>query len=195
MTTDTLSTFFALLMFVCIAATLATIVVVVGAHRRARGGPIGGLADGIGELALWLAWLVATVTTVGSLYYSLGANFEPCEFCWYQRICVYPLSVILLIAAVRRDRDVWRYALPLAVIGMALGVYHTQLQAFPDQGSSCPLTNPCTLRHVWEFGFVSLPMMNLAACTFIATMLAVAARHQPSSEEPASPTTPIEVPT
>ncbi|MBV8951763.1 MAG: hypothetical protein JOZ99_12870, partial [Actinobacteria bacterium] len=91
------------------------------------------------------------------------------------RIAMYPLSVILLIAALRRDRQVWWYVLPQAVVGAGFAVYHTQLQAFPSQGSSfCTLSEPCTVRYVWEFGFVSLPFMALSAFVFVITMVIVA---------------------
>jgi disulfide bond formation protein DsbB len=125
--------------------------------------------------ALWLAWIVALVTTLGSLYYSEVAHFVPCPLCWYQRIAVYPLAIVLLVAAIRRDRTIWYYAIGPAVIGAAFAIYHTQLQAFPSQGSSfCTLREPCTTRYVWQFGFVSLPFMALSAFAFIITMLFVA---------------------
>lgn len=173
MSTATLSTFFAILSLVCAAATIVAVVLVVSARR---GGPSATAARrALEPAALWLAWIVAAVTTAGSLYYSLGAHFEPCELCWYQRICVYPFSVVLLIAASRRDRHVWRYVVPPAAVGLGIAAYQTQLQAFPDQRSFCSLFNPCTTRYVWEFGFVSLPFMAMTAFCFIITMTAIAA--------------------
>ena len=173
MSTDTLSTLFALLTFVCAGAVVASVVVLVGARLSSPDSAWGTLRDALGDLSLWLAWLVALTTTVGSLYYSIGAHYLPCELCWYQRICMYPLSVILLVGAVLRDRRVWWYALPPALIGTAIAIYHTQLQAFPEQKTFCDLNNPCTNRFVWEFGFVSLPLMDLVAFVFIITMLVV----------------------
>lgn len=171
--TETMSTFFAMLGLGCWAA----VVVVAAAAVIGRVKP-GGVAarsvDGVRGAALWLAWLVSLVTTLGSLYYSDVAHYVPCELCWYQRICIYPFSVVLLVAAVRRDRTVWRYVLPVAVIGMAVAAYHTQLQAFPDQQSFCSVLNPCTIRYVWEFGFVSLPFLALAALSFVALMMLLA---------------------
>ena len=100
-------------------------------------------------------------------YYSEVANFEPCRFCWYQRVFMYPLAVILLIAAIRRDRGIWRYAQPLSVIGFAISVYHYQLQRFPEQGGgACSTGVPCTVKYVEQFGFVTIPFM--AACGVLA---------------------------
>jgi disulfide bond formation protein DsbB len=172
--TPTFSTFFALLALACWGASALVLAVWLVATAR----PDGGVAARLEELrhgAIWLGWVVALVTTLGSLYYSEVAHFVPCPLCWYQRICMYPLSVILLVAAIRRDRSVWLTAGPLVLIGLGFAAYHTQLQAFPDQHSSfCTTLEPCTTRYVWEFGFVSLPFMSLAAFVFVGIMVMLA---------------------
>src|SRR3954453_17944867 len=140
--TATMSTFFAVLSLACWVGTIAAVVVVVAGRRRASGPTAPG--EGLSDVALWLAWLVAAVATAGSLYYSLVAHFEPCELCWYQRICIYPLTVFLFVAAVRRDRSVWLSVVPLTAIGGVIAAYHTQLQAFPEQRTFCTTLNPCT---------------------------------------------------
>ncbi len=173
MSTDTLSRFFAILALCTFAAT-AIVIGLALTHRLRPDAASAALLDGIAENALWLGGIVAAVTMVGSLYYSVGAHFVPCELCWYQRICVYPLSIVLLLAAWRRDFGVWRYALPPALIGIVIAAYHTQLQAYPKQATFCAVDNPCTNRYVWQFGFVSLPLMDLAALTFITAMLLLA---------------------
>jgi len=181
------STFFALLSLLTWAGT----VVAAGAmlfdrfrpsHRSAA------LAEPLRDAALWLGWLVAAVTTAGSLYYSEVAHFTPCPLCWYQRIALYPMAVILLVAAVRRDLPSRWYVLPQLIIGAVIAGYHTQLQAFPDHGSPfCTTTEPCTTRYVWEFGFVSLPFMALAAFAFLITMVIIAPMGPPSTTiDPAS---------
>jgi disulfide bond formation protein DsbB len=127
------------------------------------------------ELAL--AWLVATIATAGSLYYSEVADFVPCTLCWYQRIAMYPLVVLLGIAAVRRDRGIVRYALPLAAIGAAISVYHYQLEWFPHQeGAFCHAGVPCSVRWVFELGYISLPLLALTAFTLIGSLLLLARR-------------------
>ena len=73
----------------------------------------------------------------GSLYYSEVAHFEPCSLCWYQRIALYPLVVILLVGAVTRDRFVTRYALPLTVAGAILAIYNYLVQLFPGIEVAC----------------------------------------------------------
>jgi disulfide bond formation protein DsbB len=154
-----------------------TVVGLAIAHRFRRDRVTASMFDEVSRLALWLAWVVALVTTLGSLYFSEVAHFTPCKLCWYQRIAMYPLAVVLLIAALRRDRKIAWYVVPVATIGALFAAYHTQLQAYPHQHSSfCSLTESCTVRFVWEFGFVSLPFMALSAFVFIITMTLVAMR-------------------
>jgi disulfide bond formation protein DsbB len=174
--TPTFSTFFALLSLACWGASVVVLVLWLAARARPDSRSADLFAD-VREGALWLAWVVALVTTLGSLYYSEVAHFVPCALCWYQRICMYPLSIILLVAAIRRDRSVWLTAGPLVLVGVGVAIYHTQLQAFPSQHSSfCTTLEPCTVRYVWEFGFVSLPFMALSAFTFIGIMVMAARR-------------------
>jgi len=182
MTPATMSTFFALLSLACWAGTGGTLVLV--ALRRWRpGSGAAAMADAVGASALGLACLVATVTMAGSLYYSLVAHYVPCELCWYQRICLYPLGAVLAVAAFRRDTRVWVYVLPPAVVGAVIAAYHTQLQAYPTQRSFCSSFNPCTARWVWKFGFVSLPFMALAAFCFVITMVLVARNSRPPADD------------
>ncbi|MEZ5142610.1 MAG: disulfide oxidoreductase [Acidimicrobiales bacterium] len=173
METETVSLFFALLSLLALAA--AAVLGVVGLVSWRSGGTRGaGLRADVGSVALWLGFAVALTATLGSLYYSEIAKFTPCKLCWYQRIAMYPLVLLLGIAAVRRDRGIRVYALAQAGVGAAIAAYHTYLQAFPDSSSSfCTVDAPCTLRHVWELGFVSIPFMALAGFLLIIALLAV----------------------
>jgi disulfide bond formation protein DsbB len=120
------------------------------------------------------AFAVAAVAMAGSLYYSEVAEFVPCEFCWYQRIAMYPLAVMLLVALATRQQMPARYPVVVAAIGLALSIYHYQLQLFPEQSTVCTVGVPCTARYVWEFGMVSIPFM--AGCGFVAILVLYAAR-------------------
>ena len=122
-------------------------------------------ASQLRPVLLPLALAIAAVATAGSLYYSEVAGFPPCEMCWYQRICMYSIVPVLAVALARRDARGGWYALPLAVAGLGLSVYHYQLQMFGDQGSSCDVAAPCTYQWVDSLGFVSIPFM--AGCGFV----------------------------
>lgn len=182
MTVKSMSTFFAVLALACWAGTFA---IVVGALVRRFGRPdaFAQVREDVGRMALPLAWIVAAVTMGGSLYYSKVQGYVPCELCWYQRICLYPWTVILAIAAWRRDTAVRTYAIPVLCISVVISMYHSWIQAYPPStGTSfCTTAAPCTTRYVWEFHFVSLPFMALSAAVFMIALLSVA--KQPSEAE------------
>jgi disulfide bond formation protein DsbB len=156
--------FLALLALASLLGAAAVIAVIVVPSLR------GWLPD-VGAAAVPLATLVAVAATVGSLYLSEVRDFVPCEFCWYQRIAMYPLGVVLGVAAIRRRHDVIFTALPLAAVGAGLSTYHYQLQLFPEQGSSCSAVTPCTGKWVEEFGFVTIPFMALAGFVFVGALV------------------------
>src|ERR1700733_14528376 len=96
---------------------------------------------------------------------------------------MYPLPFTLLVAAIRQDRMAWTYLAPRGVVGAGFAIYPPQPQAFPSQHSSfCTISEPCTVRYVWEFGFVSLPLMALAAFSFVLAMVLMA--RSPRSPDP-----------
>jgi disulfide bond formation protein DsbB len=128
----------------------------------------------VSSVALPLAWLVAAGATLGSLYFSEVANYTPCRLCWYQRIAMYPLAVILLVAMLRRDRAVKWYAVPVAGIGAAISAYHYLIEWKPSFDSgSCDVTVPCTIPWFRELGFVTLAFMAFAGFVAIITLLTV----------------------
>lgn len=186
MSVDAFSTFFALLGLVAFAGAAAIAVGALLWWRGVRPAWLATLRADLGRAALPLAWLIATVTTVGSLYYSKVEGYLPCELCWYQRIAVYPFAVILGIATVRRDAGVRVYAVPVLAIGAAVAAYHSWIQSYPPESgtSFCTADAPCTARYVWEFGFVSLPFLALSACLAMIALLFVARPVPRSAPDP-----------
>jgi disulfide bond formation protein DsbB len=115
------------------------------------------------DVALPLATMIALVTTLGSLYYSEVAGYPPCTLCWYQRIAIYPQVIVLGVAWWRRDTAVWRTSVPLAVVGAVLSVWHVVIERNPALAGPCDPSNPCTIKWVEEFGFLTVPAMALIA--------------------------------
>jgi disulfide bond formation protein DsbB len=116
--------------------------------------------------------IAAGTATLGSLYLSESVGLIPCTDCWYQRIAMYPIAVILSIAAWRRDTGVRIYVNTIAIIGGLVAVYHYLIQWFPNlEGTSCTTSVPCT--GVWfrEFGFISIPYMALSTFTLVLVMM------------------------
>lgn len=152
------SNFFALTVGLGVVVVLATLARPQGRVELARLAPILISVAAIGAMA-------------GSLYYSEVADYLPCKLCWYQRIAMYPLAFVMPASVLLRDRGALRYSLLLGSIGLAVSIYHTQLQLFPDQSSgACELNNPCTARWVEAFGFVTIPQMAGATFAFIVVL-------------------------
>jgi disulfide bond formation protein DsbB len=133
----------------------------------------------VGDAALWLAATVAVSATAGSLYFSEVAGYVPCKLCWWQRIAMFPLAVVLSVAAARRDRGVRFHVIPVALAGLSVSVYHYLIEWFPSiEKTSCSLDVPCTAVWFRGFGFASLAFM--AGCGFFAIVTLLACR--PGSE-------------
>jgi len=120
-----------------------------------------------------IALLAAWVATSGSLFFSQVLGWPPCELCWYQRICMYPLALILPIGILRRDRRLHLYVLPLALIGAPISLYHyllikTNLFTPPR----CTGGIPCTVDYLDWFGLINIPFMALTAFLIIIVMMA-----------------------
>ncbi len=167
-----MTTFFALLALAANVATLLLAVAAAGgrseAGRRFRSEVLALFAG----WELWTAFIVATSATLGSLYLSEIAHFVPCQFCWYQRIAMYPLAVMLGIAAWRHDHGVRIYVSVIAAIGAGLSTYHYLIQRFPDLDSgSCSLGVPCTTAYVMKFGFMTIPYMAFSGFTLILALM------------------------
>ena len=128
------------------------------------------LGSSVSESGVWLAWLVALGATLGSLYFSEVADFTPCRFCWFQRIAMYPLAVVLLVGAIRKDLNVRWYAAPLAAIGVAISGWHSLIEWRPalDNGA-CEFQGPsCTFIWFREFG---LSLANMALIGFLTILI------------------------
>ncbi|WP_419842230.1 disulfide bond formation protein B [Candidatus Poriferisodalis sp.] len=168
---------FAVAAIACNVATLGLVAAVV--RRRVRSRELVRGRAGAGHRSIvGVAALLATAATVGSLYLSEVAHLEPCRWCWFQRIAMYPLALVLLVGWARRDRGVHLYGLPMCVAGTAMSAWHYALQHFPDLGGAdtCSLASPCTVRYAWEFGFVSIPYMAGSVFVLIGGLLIASRR-------------------
>ncbi|WP_239984683.1 disulfide oxidoreductase [Lentibacillus sediminis] len=125
------------------------------------------------QFSLYAAWLVSIVATLGSLYFSDIRGFTPCELCWYQRILMYPLSLILGIATFQNDRSVKKYVLPMAIIGSSISLFHYLEQKVPGFADIKPCANgvPCSAEYINWLGFITIPFLALIAFTLIAILM------------------------
>ena len=176
--------FFSLL---AIAAATGAIVIVVA--QFSASGRIQ-LAQ-IGPYSRWLAFAVAGTAMTGSLYFSEVRDFTPCKLCWLQRIAMFSAAIVLLVGAIRRDRDVRWYVVPLATIGICISIYHYVIEWFPQlEAASCEITVPCTAIWFREFGFVTLSFM--AMCGFAAVLALLLLTSEENHGEQAVPPVDVE---
>lgn len=123
--------------------------------------------------SLYLAWIVSVIATLGSLYFSEIKGFIPCELCWYQRILMYPLALILGIAAFYNETYLKKYILPLSMIGGLIALYHYLVQKVPGFASVKPCVQgvPCNVQYINWFGFITIPFLSLTAFTLISFLM------------------------
>lgn len=118
---------------------------------------------------LYFAWLVSIIATIGSLYFSEIRGFVPCELCWYQRILMYPLILILGIGAFQNDISVKKFVLPMAILGSFISFMHYLEQKVPGFAGIKPCVKgiPCSAEYINWFGFVTIPFLALIAFLLI----------------------------
>ena len=149
-------------------------------------GPLNALRSGVEGYELWLAFVVASIATGGSLFFSEIAHFVPCELCWYQRICMYPLSITTLLAALFDDPRAARYLLPLPVVGAGVSVYHLLVEnGVVGESLTCRISAPggCTVKWINEFSYVTIPTLALTAFALVFAFLLLAA-YEPRATVP-----------
>lgn len=126
------------------------------------------------ENILFLSWATSFIATSGSLYFSEILKYEPCTLCWYQRIFMYPLVIILGVAIVKKDYKISIYSLILSIIGSFISTYHYLIQKVPylSTTSTCGRI-PCTGDYLNWFDFITIPFLCLISfiiisiCSFI----------------------------
>jgi disulfide bond formation protein DsbB len=137
-------------------------------------GPLEAVRRVIWGYELWLAFLIAALATGGSLFYSEIAGFVPCELCWYQRICMYPLTILTLGPALANDYRIARYLLPLPVVGACLSVYQILIQeGVIEQTQACSVSAPggCATKWTDELGYLTIPVLTLTAFALVFAFL------------------------
>ncbi len=124
---------------------------------------------------LFIAWAEALIAMLGSLYFSEVQHFTPCVLCWYQRIFLYPLVLIIGVGILLKEKKLHYYVLPLSLFGMGISIYHNLLyyKVIPESLAPCVAGISCTTKFIYWFGFISIPLLALAAFTIITICMLV----------------------
>jgi len=120
----------------------------------------------------WLAsgTLIAAIATTGSLWFSLGLGLMPCTLCWYQRILMYPLVIVLGVATLENRQTVYRKVIPLSLLGGIIAAYHSMLQVTTTQ---CGFSGPCAVVQ-WRFPILGLTVLNVSLIAFVLITVVIA---------------------
>ena len=132
----------------------------------------------ISTTVILLCFLIASVATLGSLFFSEIMNFVPCSMCWYQRIFMYPLVLIFLINLLYPDDKLFKYSMPLIVTGLFFSIYHNLLMfdIIPASVVPCVSGVPCSTEYINWFGFVTIPLLSFIAYFMLFILLVLGKR-------------------
>lgn len=166
-----------------VVAALALIGLLGVAGLRA---PLAALRSALWGYELWAAFVVAALATGGSLFFSEIAGFVPCDLCWFQRICMYPLSLLLLFAAYHGDYRFARYLIPFPLVGGCVSVYHLLVEnQVVSEPTACKIGGAgCAVKWINEFGYMTIPTLALTGFLLLIGFLSLAAAG--GAEEPAT---------
>ena len=129
----------------------------------------------ISSTIIFSCFLIASIATLGSLFFSEIMEFVPCTMCWYQRIFMYPLVLIFLINLLYPDEKVFKYSMPLLIVGLLLSFYHNLLMwgIISESAVPCKQGVPCSTEYFDYFGFINIPFLSLTAFTLILVLLVI----------------------
>lgn len=124
---------------------------------------------------IYFAWIINIVSLAGSMYFSNVMMLPPCVLCWFQRICIFPLSFILAVGFLKKDKNVLWYALPLVCIGWIISLYHNLLyyKIIQEAISMCTSGVSCTSKQIEYFGFITIPLMAYTSLTLTLICLII----------------------
>lgn len=133
---------------------------------------------------IYFAWLVNIVAFMGSIYFSNIMMLPPCMLCWYQRICIFPLSIIFAVGFLKKDGNVFWYSIPLVIIGWIISLYHNLLyyKIIPKAITACTSGISCTDKQIEYLGFITIPLMAWTSLTITAILLILFYKNQRSKK-------------
>lgn len=133
----------------------------------------------------YLAWVIALSSIFGSLLFSEVLKYPPCVLCWYQRSLMYPLSLIIPIGILRKDKGLPIYVLPLTVLGLLIAFYHNLIyfNIIPEAAAPCTVGVPCNSRQLDLLGFITIPMLSMTSFLMITVLMYIIFRYNSSGNK------------
>lgn len=156
-----------------VAQVLSVVLIVLAIVRRGKPGDV--FLSFFRDNAITISFIVALIAMLGSLFYSEVAGYDPCKLCWYQRILMYPQVVLLLMALIKKRKDIIDYSLVLSVIGALIAGYHYlgQLSITSLPCSVVGFSASCSQRFVMQYGYITIPVMAFSAFLLMIVLMAI----------------------
>lgn len=132
------------------------------------------------QWSLFFTWIIALISVLATLYAGHILDMPVCHLCWYQRICIYPLVIIIGMASFRNDASVAIYTIPLTLLGAVFAFYQYLEQMIPGFApiDVCSGGPSCSETHIQLLGFITFPFLSLLACLVMFILLVIAYRHR-----------------
>ncbi len=132
---------------------------------------------------LYISWAVAAISMAGSLFFSNILYFPPCVLCWYQRIAMYPLVLIIGVGIFKKDKLLPYYVLPLSIVGGLIALYHNLLyyHVLPNSVAPCEAGISCTTRFIQWSGFITIPFLSFCSFVIITICMVIYKKSMSSS--------------
>ncbi len=136
------------------------------------------------KYGIYLAFGVALMAMLGSLFFSEIMNLPPCVLCWYQRISLYPLVFLLPVAIIRKSKDIYYYALALLIPGFVVSLFHNllYLKIIPENVSPCVAGISCTTKYFEWFGFITIPLLAFVVFVILILLMVHGIKHHHNNQ-------------
>ncbi len=128
------------------------------------------------KVSYYFIWLVALSATGGSLFFSEVMKLPPCVLCWYQRIAIYPLALLIPLAIISDELVIFsKYIFTLVTVGLLISIYHNLLYygVIPESIAPCKEGISCTSRQIEWLGFITIPLLSLLAFSIVFVVLTI----------------------
>lgn len=134
----------------------------------------------IKKYTLHLVFIISLIGTLMSLYFSDILGWVPCNLCWYQRILLYPLILIVPVAIILKDTKVYRYILSLSILGSLVALYHNLLfwKIIPESPAICRNGISCVDLNLQLYSFITIPLLSFLAFAFITVLVLIYRKYE-----------------
>ncbi|MEY4747025.1 MAG: hypothetical protein RLZZ416_74 [Candidatus Parcubacteria bacterium] len=124
---------------------------------------------------LWIAFVLALISSAMTLFYSEVLGLAPCAWCWVQRVFLYAQVALFPLAIWKKDRGFADYSIALSLFGAVVALYQHYLQMGGTSVVPCPATASealdCGVRFMFEFNYITFPLASFSLFAFLIALM------------------------